>query len=63
MVPKMLANRVHLCRKCGLKIDRDLNISLNIRTPEWKEEEEEEEEEEPIKIQPMLLANYQSQTR
>ena len=32
IVPKTLADRVHLCPNCGLKIDRDLNASLNIRT-------------------------------
>ncbi len=32
MVPKTLADRVHLCPKCGLEMDRDLNASLNIRT-------------------------------
>lgn len=32
MVPKTLADRVHLCPKCGLEIDRDLNASLNILT-------------------------------
>jgi putative transposase len=32
IVPKTLADRVHLCPKCGLEIDRDLNASLNIRT-------------------------------
>ena len=32
IVPKTLADRVHLCPKCGLKIDRDFNASLNIRT-------------------------------
>jgi len=32
MVPKMLADRVHLCPNCGLEMDRDTNASLNIRT-------------------------------
>ena len=32
MVPKTLADRVHLCPKCGLEMDRDLNASINIRT-------------------------------
>jgi len=32
MVPKKLADRVHLCPKCGLEMDRDLNASINIRT-------------------------------
>lgn len=32
MVPKTLAERVHLCPNCGLEMDRDLNASLNIRT-------------------------------
>ncbi len=32
MVPKTLADRVHVCPNCGLEIDRDLNASLNIRT-------------------------------
>jgi putative transposase len=32
MVPKTLADRVHLCPNCGLEMDRDLNASLNIRT-------------------------------
>jgi len=32
IVPKTLADRVHLCPKCGLEMDRDLNASINIRT-------------------------------
>jgi len=32
MVTKTLADRTHLCPNCGLKMDRDLNASLNIRT-------------------------------
>jgi len=32
MVPKTLADRTHICPNCGLKMDRDLNASLNIRT-------------------------------
>lgn len=32
IVPKTLAERVHLCPNCGLEMDRDLNASLNIRT-------------------------------
>jgi len=32
MVPKTLADRVHLCPNCGLEMDRDINASLNIRT-------------------------------
>jgi putative transposase len=32
MVPKTLAERVHLCPNCGLELDRDVNASLNIRT-------------------------------
>ena len=32
MVPKTLAERVHLCPNCGLEIDRDINASVNIRT-------------------------------
>ncbi len=32
IVPKTLADRVHLCPKCGLEMDRDINASLNIRT-------------------------------
>jgi len=32
LVPKTLADRVHLCPNCGLKMDRDLNASLNIVT-------------------------------
>lgn len=32
MVPKTLAERVHLCPNCGLEIDRDINASLNIVT-------------------------------
>ncbi len=32
MVPKTLAERVHLCPNCGLEMDRDINASLNIRT-------------------------------
>lgn len=32
MVPKTLADRVHLSPKCGLEMDRDLNASINIRT-------------------------------
>ncbi|MDD4448564.1 MAG: transposase, partial [Methanothrix sp.] len=32
MVPKTLADRIHLCPNCGLEIDRDINASLNIRT-------------------------------
>jgi putative transposase len=32
MVPKTLAERTHVCLNCGLKLDRDLNASLNIRT-------------------------------
>ena len=32
MVPKALADRVHLCTNCGLEMDRDLNASVNIRT-------------------------------
>lgn len=30
-VPKSLAIRIHCCPNCGLKIDRDLNASINIR--------------------------------
>ncbi len=32
MVPKTLAERTHACPNGGLKIARDLNASLNIRT-------------------------------
>ncbi len=32
IVPKTLAERVHLCPNCGLEMDRDINASLNIRT-------------------------------
>jgi putative transposase len=32
MVPKTLADRIHYCPDCGLKMDRDINASLNIRT-------------------------------
>jgi len=32
IVPKTLADRVHLCPNCGLEMDRDINASLNIRT-------------------------------
>ncbi len=32
IVPKTLADRIHLCPNCGLEMDRDLNASLNIRT-------------------------------
>jgi putative transposase len=32
MVPKTPADRIHLCPKCGLEMDRDINASLNIRT-------------------------------
>jgi putative transposase len=32
MVPKTLAERVHICHNCGLEMDRDINASLNIRT-------------------------------
>ncbi|MDF0591950.1 zinc ribbon domain-containing protein, partial [Candidatus Methanocrinis natronophilus] len=32
LVPKELADRVHICPRCGLEMDRDLNASLNIRT-------------------------------
>jgi len=32
MVPKTLADRVHLCPNCGLELDRDINASINIRT-------------------------------
>jgi putative transposase len=32
MVPKTLAERVHICPNCGLEMDRDINASLNIRT-------------------------------
>ena len=32
LVPKTLADRVHLCPNCGLEMDRDINASLNIRT-------------------------------
>ena len=30
-VPKKLSDRIHSCSFCGLKIDRDLNASINIR--------------------------------
>ena len=30
VVPKDLSVRIHVCPSCGLKIDRDLNASLNI---------------------------------
>jgi putative transposase len=30
VVPKSLADRVHYCPHCGLKLDRDLNAALNI---------------------------------
>lgn len=29
-VPKTLADRIHCCTHCGLKIDRDLNAAINI---------------------------------
>jgi putative transposase len=32
IVPKTLADRVHLCPDCGLELDRDINASLNIVT-------------------------------
>jgi len=32
IVPKTLAERVHLCPNCGLEMDRDINASLNILT-------------------------------
>jgi len=32
MVPKTLKDRVHHCTNCGLKMDRDINASQNIRT-------------------------------
>ena len=32
IVPKTLADRVHLCPNCGLEMDRDVNASLNILT-------------------------------
>ena len=32
MVPKTLAERTHSCPNCGLKMDRDINASLNICT-------------------------------
>ena len=32
MVPKTLADRIHICPNCGLEMDRDLNASVNIRT-------------------------------
>lgn len=32
LVPKELVDRVHICPRCGLEMDRDLNASLNIRT-------------------------------
>jgi putative transposase len=32
MVPKTLADRTHLCPKCGLEMDRDINASINIVT-------------------------------
>jgi putative transposase len=32
MVPKTLADRVHLCPNCGLELDGDINASINIRT-------------------------------
>jgi putative transposase len=32
MVLKTLADRTHLCPNCGLKMDRDINASVNIRT-------------------------------
>lgn len=32
IVSKTLEERVHLCPNCGLKMDRDINASLNIRT-------------------------------
>jgi len=32
IVPKTLADRVHLCPNCGLEMDRDLNASMNILT-------------------------------
>jgi len=32
MVPKTLAERIHLCPHCRLEMDRDINASLNIRT-------------------------------
>ena len=32
MVPKTLADRIHLCPNCGLQMDRDINASINIRT-------------------------------
>jgi len=31
MVPKTLAERIHLCLNCGREMDRDINASLNIR--------------------------------
>jgi putative transposase len=32
LVPKTLADRVHICPNCGLELDRDVNASINIRT-------------------------------
>jgi transposase len=36
MVPKTLADRVHLCPSCVLEMDRDVNASLNILTLELR---------------------------
>ena len=30
IVEKSLSNRVHVCRNCGLELDRDLNAALNV---------------------------------
>jgi putative transposase len=32
MVPKTLADEIHLCPNCGQEMDRDINAGLNIRT-------------------------------
>lgn len=55
-VPKTLSDRIHICPRCGLKMDRDLNASRNIllKVPQ------ELREYTPVEIRPLLPAKRAS---
>lgn len=49
-VPKSLSDRVHVCPNCGLKMDRDLNASINIKLKLAREPRKVK----PIEFSPLL---------